>query len=98
MTNVKTARLTLADLVERTGAELPAEVTLTRFVLTEILKAAFEAIKDNVNENQDLRIHGFGIFSNKYRAERTGRNPSTGAAITIAASDVLSFKPSKSSK
>ncbi len=41
---------------------------------------------------------GFGTFKVKERGERQGRNPQTGAAITIAASKTLSFKPAPAFK
>jgi|TARA_B110000238_G_scaffold36558_1_gene38235 DNA-binding protein HU-beta len=41
---------------------------------------------------------GFGTFSVKARAARTGRNPQTGAAIQIAAANIPSFKAGKALK
>ena len=41
---------------------------------------------------------GFGTFSVKERAARTGRNPKTGEAIQIAAAKVPGFKAGKALK
>ena len=41
---------------------------------------------------------GFGVFGTKSRAERQGRNPATGATITIAAKKYPFFKPGKGLK
>jgi Bacterial nucleoid DNA-binding protein len=41
---------------------------------------------------------GFGTFEVKVRGERTGRNPQTGKAITIAAAKLPSFKAGKGLK
>ena len=40
----------------------------------------------------------FGTFEIKERAKRIGRNPKTGAAITIAAAKIPSFKAGKNLK
>jgi DNA-binding protein HU-beta len=39
-----------------------------------------------------VRLVGFGAFSVKNRAEAKGRNPTTGAEITIPASNNARFK------
>ena len=57
------------------------------------LNAVLGAIKDAVATDK-VQLAGFGTFEMKTRAARTGRNPQTGAAIEIAASQTLSFKPS----
>ena len=41
---------------------------------------------------------GFGVFAVKERAERTGRNPQSGATITIPAAKIPSFKAGKALK
>jgi nucleoid DNA-binding protein len=90
-------RLTLDDLVDEVRKEDYLSF-IGKKDATNILKAAFKAIKNVVDEDTDLRIHDFGIFSIKERAARTGRNPQTGEAVAIPAKQVLSFKPSKSAK
>ncbi len=45
-----------------------------------------------------LRLGGFGILEVKDRPARTGRNPATGAAIQIAASKKIAFRPAKELK
>ena len=57
------------------------------------LNAVLGAIKDAVATDK-VQLVGFGTFEMKTRAARTGRNPQTGAAMKIAASSTLSFKPS----
>ena len=46
----------------------------------------------------DVQLIGFGTFSVGERAARTGRNPKTGANITIAASKSPKFKAGKALK
>ena len=45
-----------------------------------------------------IQIPGFGTFGSKQRAARQGRNPATGATITIAAKKYPFFKPGKGLK
>lgn len=54
---------------------------------------------ENALENQDdVRLVGFGTFSVKNRAERTGRNPATKEEILIPAKKAPAFKPGKELK
>ena len=45
-----------------------------------------------------IEIRGFGSFSLHYRKPRIGRNPKTGATVTINESYVPHFKPGKNLK
>ena len=69
-----------------------------RDVLEEALSAVVEAIKVGVQKSGKVQIMGFGTFATKTRAARTGRNPKTGEAITIPASQTVAFKASSSLK
>lgn len=66
------------------------------------LKAAFDAITATISESlaagNDVAISGFGTFSVKDVAARTGRNPQTGAEITIAACKKVAFRPATALK
>ena len=42
-----------------------------------------------------VELRGFGAFSVRKRAARTGRNPRTGATVKVAAKRVPFFKPGK---
>ena len=60
---------------------------------------AFTNIVTNALKNEDsVALIGFGTFLVKHRAERKGRNPQTGAEITISAANIPSFKAGKSLK
>ncbi len=61
------------------------------------LKAVLDAITESVKKEK-VQLVGFGTFEMKTRAARTGRNPQTGAAMKIAASSTLAFKPSSTFK
>lgn len=62
------------------------------------LDAALDAITDSLKEADPVSLVGFGTFTVRERAARTGRNPQTGAPINIAAAKVPAFKPGKALK
>ena len=63
-----------------------------------IVQATFDALSTAVREGGRFSYPGFGTFNVKERGERQGRNPRTGATITIPASKTVSFKPAPSFK
>jgi DNA-binding protein HU-beta len=62
------------------------------------LDAALEAITDSLKQADPVALVGFGTFTVRERAARTGRNPQTGQPIQIAAAKVPAFKPGKALK
>ncbi len=62
------------------------------------LDAAIDAVAGALKNGDQVSLVGFGTFSVKHRAARTGRNPQTGAEIQIAAANVPSFKAGKALK
>jgi len=68
--------------------------------LDGFISAVTEALSDSSLDIKDraVALVGFGTFAVKERAERKGRNPQTGAEITIKAAKIPSFKAGKSLK
>ncbi len=62
------------------------------------LDAAIEAITGELKNGGQVSLVGFGTYSVKQRAARTGRNPQTGATIQIKAANIPSFKAGKALK
>ena len=62
------------------------------------LTAFIDTVTDALVEGDNVSLIGFGTFSVKERAARTGRNPQTGGEIQIAAAKVPAFKAGKSLK
>ena len=54
--------------------------------------ATFAAITEGMKNDGKVQVVGFGSFEVKQRAERSGINPQTTKAVTIAACKVPSFK------
>lgn len=61
----------------------------------KIVKCIFDQITDSLAQGNRVELRGFGAFSVKKRAARTGRNPSTGEKIEVNAKNVPVFKTSK---
>ncbi|MFT6909921.1 MAG: DNA-binding protein HU-beta, partial [Oleiphilaceae bacterium] len=57
-----------------------------------------ESVTNALKSGDQVTLIGFGTFSVKDRAARTGRNPQTGAEIQIAAAKIPSFKAGKGLK
>jgi DNA-binding protein HU-beta len=60
--------------------------------------AVVDAVTKALKKGQQVSVVGFGTFSVKHRAARSGRNPRTGDTIKIAASNVPGFKAGKALK
>jgi len=60
--------------------------------------AFVDSITGALKGGDQVTLIGFGTFSVKDRAARTGRNPQTGAEIQIAAAKIPSFKAGKALK
>ena len=57
-----------------------------------------DVIADALKRGDQVSMTGFGTFSIRERAARTGRNPQTGEQIEIKASKVPAFKAGKALK
>ena len=62
------------------------------------LQAFMATVTEQLKTGGEVALVGFGTFKVTERAERTGRNPKTGEAITIAAAKVPTFKSGKGLK
>lgn len=62
------------------------------------LDSFIEAVSGALQEGDQVALVGFGTFSVRERAARTGRNPQSGETIEIAAAKIPAFKPGKALK
>ena len=62
------------------------------------LKAFTDVVAEELKKGEKIQLVGFGTFEVSERAARTGRNPQTGAEMTIAASKAPKFKAGKALK
>ena len=71
---------------------------LSKADAAKAVDAVFDVITGELAKGGDVRLAGFGTFQVAHRAATTGRNPRTGEAIDIAASNQPKFKAGKSLK
>ena len=73
-----------------------AETTgLTKAKAKEVLDAHADLLVSELKTNGSVQLAGIGKLKMGERAERQGRNPSTGEAITIKASKTVKFSGGK---
>jgi DNA-binding protein HU-beta len=80
----------IQTLVEKNG--------LTKADATVAVTQVIQAISDCMSQGKEINLIGFGKFSVKDVPARTGRNPSTGAELQIAARKQPKFTPGKALK
>ena len=83
-----------SELIEAVAAS----ADLSKAAASRALDAMVESITGALKENDQVVLVGFGTFSVKERAARTGRNPQTGQPIQIAAAKIPGFKAGKTLK
>lgn len=77
---------------------IASTASLTQAQATAALNALESGVTKALTAGEDVALIGFGTFSVKERAARTGRNPKTGEEIQIAATKAPSFKAGKALK
>ena len=79
-------------------AEVAAKTGLTKKDSEKAVNAFGEVVTEFLAKGEKVQLIGFGTFETRERAAREGRNPQTGEAIKIAATDVPAFKAGKALK
>lgn len=72
--------------------------SMTKADAKKAVETVFDVIAGAAAKGDEVSVNGFGKFKVKESAAREGRNPSTGATITIAASKKLGFSAAKAIK
>lgn len=78
--------------------QIAAAADIPKAAAGRALDAMLDSITNALKKDDTVALVGFGTFSVKSRAARTGRNPQTGATINIAAAKIPSFKAGKGLK
>ena len=68
---------------------------LTRVDAGRAVDALVDVIAGALKGDDEVMLAGFGTFTVRKRAARSGRNPRTGDIISIPASNFPAFKPGK---
>ncbi|HEX9579344.1 MAG TPA: HU family DNA-binding protein [Myxococcales bacterium] len=85
--------MTKADLIQSVAA-----LGMTKKAAGEMVDALFMTISKTIKKDGRFFYPGFGTWTVRQRKARMGRNPQTGAEITIKASKTVGFKPAKELK
>jgi|SRR3989338_2509456 len=83
--------ITKADLVE----QVYEKIGFSKKEASDLVELVFDLVKESLEQNQKIKISGFGNFVVRQKKARVGRNPQTGNSITISARKVLTFRPSQ---
>ena len=83
-----------SDLIDN----IAASADISKAAAGRALDALTGAVTSALKEGDQVALVGFGTFSVRERAARSGRNPQTGETIQISAAKVPSFKAGKALK
>ena len=71
---------------------------ITKAAAGRALDSMIDSVTDALKNGESVVLVGFGTFTVRNRAARTGRNPQTGEEIEISAARVPAFKAGKALK
>jgi len=83
--------LTKTELMEA----LVDKVGLNKSEAKDFAGAFFEEIRLALENNEPVKLSGFGNFDLRDKSQRPGRNPKTGDEIAISARRVVTFRSSQ---
>ena len=88
------AALTKAEMAEH----LYEELGFNKREAKDLVELFFEEIRNALENNEQVKLSGFGNFDLRDKSERPGRNPKTGEEIPITARRVVTFRPGQKLK
>jgi DNA-binding protein HU-beta len=86
--------MTKADLIEK----MAKDAAVSKAAAGKALDSFIDGVKKTLKKGNKVALVGFGSFSISKRKARKGRNPRTGAPITIKAAKVPKFTSGKAFK
>lgn len=81
-----------SELIQKLADENPH---LFQRDVERIVNTIFDEITETMARGDRVELRGFGAFSVKKRDSRVGRNPRTGASVSVAEKHVPFFKTGK---
>jgi len=85
-----------AEMIE--AVQQGSGLDLSAKAMGNVVDVVFNVIAGAIKQDGRFSLAGFGTWTVRDRAARTGRNPQTGAAIEIKASKAVGFKAAPSLK
>lgn len=86
--------LTKAEMAEH----LYEQLGFNKREAKELVEMFFEQIRNCLENNEQVKLSGFGNFDLRDKSQRPGRNPKTGEEIPISARRVVTFRPGQKLK
>lgn len=83
--------MTKVDIIEN----IYEKVGFSKKEVSKIVESVFDIIKEVLQQEDKIKISGFGNFVIRKKRARRGRNPQTGNDIEITPRRILTFKPSQ---
>ena len=80
------------------AAAIAERADLSKDKASQVLNTILDEISGSLSKGGDVTLIGFGTFTVRERAARTGKNPQTGEPLKIPASKNVAFKPGKNLK
>ena len=77
---------------------IASSADITKAAAARALDSVIDSVTNSLKKDDSVVLVGFGTFSVRSRAARTGRNPQTGGEIQIKAAKVPAFKAGKALK
>ena len=71
------------------------ELGVTQVIVAKVVDKMLQHVCDSVLRGEKVELRNFGVFKQKSRKARLGRNPKTGKEVPIPARKVACFKPGK---
>src|SRR6516162_8785677 len=75
--------------------EVVAKTGITKTKAELAVETVFESLKKALAAGDRIELRGFGVFNVRPRKTGIGRNPRTGAEVTITPGKAVRFKPGK---
>ena len=75
--------------------EVVAKTGITKTKAELAVETVFESMKKSLAAGNRIELRGFGVFNVRPRKTGIGRNPRTGAEVSIPPGRAVRFKPGK---
>ncbi len=86
--------MTKKDLIEIVAKK----ANLTNKAARDSVQTFLNTVRDSLKRGEKVVLTGFGTFTVRSRKQRVGRNPKTGAKLTLAARKAPGFTAGKTLK
>ncbi|MSQ77290.1 MAG: integration host factor subunit beta [Nitrospiraceae bacterium] len=87
--------MTKAQIIEKVSEQVSL---LTKRQAEIVVNTMFNSVRDSLHRGDKTEIRGFGSFRLRNRRMKEGRNPKTGATVSVPAKKVPFFKAGKELK